>query len=122
MSMVCVFAAGGCVENNLEEDVVDAWQDIASIRRAGVKPWEFMFNAKDHELPDTADDLEEYRLPAGELEDLGRQVTQLRRQVSQRAAAIKAIGDAADVPHVPPAVDLTVLAAAEERRRQRERA
>ena len=65
------FAAGGCVENNLEEDVVDAWQDIASIRRAGVKPWEFIFNAKDHELPATASDVNDFRLPASELEHLG---------------------------------------------------
>ena len=72
------FAIAGCVENNLADDVADAWQEIDSIRRRVAEPWEFLFNAKDHELPDTADDLEEFRLPAGELEDLGRQVTRLR--------------------------------------------
>ena len=86
------FAAGGCVENNLEEDVVDAWQDIASIRRAGVKPWEFIFNAKDHELPDWIDDLEIYRLSDEELMELGQKVTRLRDQIAERAATIKAIG------------------------------
>ena len=108
------FAIAGCVENNLEDDVADAWREIVSIRRDAGEPWEFIFNAKDYELPDAADDLEEFCLPVGELEDLGRQVTRLRQQVSQRTAAIKAIGDAADVPQVPPALDMTLLTAAGE--------
>ena len=42
------------------------------MRRDRAEPWEFIFNAKDYELPDAADDLEEFRLSANELEDLGR--------------------------------------------------
>ena len=91
------FAIAGCVENNLEDDVADAWLEINSMRRDRAEPWEFIFNAKDHELPDATDNLEEFRLTANELEDLGMKVTRLRQQVSQRTAAIKAIGDAADV-------------------------
>ena len=71
------FAIAGCVENNLEDDIVDAWQEMDSMRRDRAEPWEFNFNAKDHELPDDADDLEEFRLPADELEDLGKKVTRL---------------------------------------------
>ena len=73
------FAIAGCVENNLEDDIVDAWQEMDSMHRDRAEPWEFNFNAKDHELPDVADDLEEFRLPADELEDLGRKVTRLRQ-------------------------------------------
>ena len=44
-----------------------------------------LFDPKDHELPDAADDLNPYRLSIDELEDLGRQVTRLREQVTARA-------------------------------------
>ena len=96
------FVVAGCVENMLEDDLVDAWQEIESIQRDGAEPWEFLFNAKDHELPDSANDIDDFRLSVDELEDLGRQVTRLREQVSQRTAACLSIGDAADVSPIPP--------------------
>ena len=84
------FAIAGCVENSLEDDLADAWQDIDSLFQSAAKPWKFIFNAKDHELPATASDVNDFRLPASELERLGKQVTQLRELVRHRAEAIKA--------------------------------
>ena len=56
----------------------DAWAEIDSLHHEGVPPWEFIFNAKDHELPDDEDDLDQFRLKRSELKELGRHVTSLR--------------------------------------------
>ena len=48
------------------------------MHREGVPPWEFIFNAKDHELPDDEDDLDQFRLNRSELKELGKHVTSLR--------------------------------------------
>ena len=95
----------------LEEDLDDAWQEIESIRKSDGNDWRFIFNAKDHELAETSNDLEDFRLSGNELESLGKQVTQLRQQVSARVGAIKAIGDAGDIPEIPPEIDFRALAA-----------
>ncbi len=60
-----------------------------------------MFNAKDHELPDWEENLDQYRLSTDELEELGKKVTRLRSQAAERAATIKAVGDASHVPRLP---------------------
>ena len=62
----------------LADDLADAWEEIKHIRKGGIPNWQFVFNAKDHELPVTANDLDEFRLPANNLELLGKQVTRLR--------------------------------------------
>ena len=69
------FSVGGCVENMLEDDHEEAWQEIESIRKSDANDWRFIFNAKDHELAETANDLDDFRLTANELERLGKQVT-----------------------------------------------
>ena len=56
------FAFAGCVENLLREDVADAWLDIDDLGRQSTEPWKFVWNAKDHELPDSVTDLEQFRL------------------------------------------------------------
>ena len=63
----------------LEDDLTDAWEEIEHVLQGGATPWQYVFNAKDHELPDTANDLEEFRLSANDLELLGKQVTRLRK-------------------------------------------
>ena len=52
------FALAGCYKSRLCDDLEDAWAEIDSLHRKGVPPWEFIFNAKDHELPDDEDDLD----------------------------------------------------------------
>ena len=78
------YAIAGCVENMLEDDLTDAWEEIEHVLQGGTAPWQFVFNAKDHELPATANDLDEFKLSANDLELLGKQVTRLRKQVSER--------------------------------------
>ena len=46
------FGIAGCYQCRLCDDLDDAWAEIDSLHREGVPPWEFIFNAKDHELPD----------------------------------------------------------------------
>lgn len=72
------FAFDGCVENTLRDDVADAWDDIESILKSDTEPWQFVWNAKDHELPNSVTDLEQFRLSSEELRDLGESVTRLR--------------------------------------------
>ena len=72
----------------LEDDLLDSWEEINSFRRGDIQPWEFIFNAKDHELPDDANDLEQFRLPANELERLGRDATRLRELCGQHMPPI----------------------------------
>ena len=57
------FSVTGCRENSLSEDVAEAWAEISAAHEYGVPPWDFVFNAKEHELPDSATDIEQYRLP-----------------------------------------------------------
>lgn len=45
------FQYSGCLELDVEDDIEQAWKEIDSIKADGKKPWQFVFNAKDHELP-----------------------------------------------------------------------
>ena len=58
--------------------MVEAWAEIESIPKALIEPWEFIFNAKDHELSNCEDDLNQFRLKKSELKELGKHVTLLR--------------------------------------------
>jgi len=53
-------------------------------------------------LPDSATNIEQYRLPIEALEELGQNVTRLRDQADERASLIDYQGDAADAPRQPP--------------------
>ena len=57
------FTIAGCLEIRLKEDVDDAWAEIEAIHQDGVPPFEFIFDAKDCELPNSVKNLEPYRLP-----------------------------------------------------------
>ena len=103
------FTIAGCHVSHLTEDVDDAWAEIDAIHGEGVPPWEFLFNAAEHELPNSATNIELYRLPADELEDLGKKVTRLRAQASERAAAIESTGDAADTARLPAELNRQLL-------------
>ena len=72
----------------------DAWAEIEAIHQDGVPPFEFIFDAKDCELPNSVKSLQPYRLPDDELKELGEKVTRLRELFSAKAAAIKTYGDA----------------------------
>ena len=72
----------------------DAWAEIEAIHQDGVPPFEFVFDAKDCELPNSVKSLEPYRLPDDELKELGEKVTILREIFSAKAATIKTYGDA----------------------------
>ena len=99
------FTIAGCHAIHLTEDMDDAWAHIEATHQEGVLPWDFAFNAEDHELPEGETDLEQFRLPIDDLEELGKKVTRLRAQASERAAAIESTGDAADAARLPPELD-----------------
>ena len=103
------FTIAGCHVSHLTEDVDDAWAEIDAIHGEGVPPWEFLFNAADHELPNSATNIEPYRLTTDELEELGRKVTRLRAQASERAVAIESTGDAADTARLPAELNRQLL-------------
>ena len=96
------FTMIGCHDIPLTEDTSDAWAHIEAAHQEGVLLWDFIFNAKEHELPDSATDIEPHRLSAKVLEDLGYKVTRLRNQADERASLINYQGDAADAPRQPP--------------------
>ena len=73
-----LFRFSGCLELNVEEDVEQAWQEINMMKLDGKPVWQFIFNAKDHELPNAEQDLNKYRLSADELHGLGIHVARLR--------------------------------------------
>ena len=54
------FTIAGCHVSHLTEDVDDAWAEIDAIHGEGVPPWEFLFNAAEHELPNSATNIEPY--------------------------------------------------------------
>ena len=62
-----------------------------------------LFDPKYHELPARASDIDEYRLPEDELEELGLKVIRLRENVQARVAAIKAVGDGVSTARARPA-------------------
>ena len=95
------FSVTGCRDNPLSEDVAEAWAEISAAHEDGVPPWDFVFNAKEHELPDSAADIEQYRLPVEALEELGKKATRLRDQADERASLINYQGYADDAPRQP---------------------
>jgi len=96
------FTIAGCHDILLTEDIADAWAHIEATHKEGVLPWDFVFNADDYKLPESETDLEQFRLPIDNLEELGKKVTRLRAQASERSVAIESIGDAADTARLPP--------------------
>ena len=51
-----------------------AWEDVDDV-------WAPLFNPKDYEQPHISQDVADYILPVDELEELGKQVVQLREHV-----------------------------------------
>ena len=90
------FTIAGCLEIRLKEDVDDAWADIEAAHQDGVLPWEFVFDAKEYELPNSVKSLQPYRLTDNELKELGEKVTKMRELFAAKAATIKAYGDVFD--------------------------
>ena len=90
------FTIAGCHDILLTEDMTDAWADIEAAHQDGVLPWEFVFDAKEYELPNSVKSLQPYRLTDDELKELGEKVTRLRELFAAKAATIKAYGDVFD--------------------------
>jgi hypothetical protein len=79
------FEISGLGEFKLEEDVAEAWDEIDDVSKEmpsdehdGRNAWAPLFNPKDLEHVDYSKDPEDYRLPANELEELGKHVAMLR--------------------------------------------
>ena len=72
------FSIAGCFSNKLDDDLVEAQEEIQSLALASNNDWKFEFDPREHELPEHSCDYERSRLPDDELEELGSKVVQLR--------------------------------------------
>ena len=89
----------------VNEDAKEAWTEINSLGSNSLNSWEFVFNADEHRLPDSENDINVFRLSEDQLLDFGKRVTRLRQHVNQRVATIAAFGHAEHVPFIPPELD-----------------
>ena len=89
----------------VNEDAKEAWAEINSLGSSSLNSWEFVFNADEHRLPDSENDINVFRLSEDQLLDFGKRVTRLREHVNQRVATIAAYGHAEHVPLIPSELD-----------------
>ena len=61
----------GFNEHKLEEDLDEAWEEIVNVKHLASELWQPLFNPKLYEKPDVSQELDDYRLTADELEELG---------------------------------------------------
>lgn len=99
------FELSGCLACKLEDDLREAHDELDSLTVDHDEPWELLFDPKAGELSRGAQDIEQYRLSADVLEDLGLKVAGLRVQVKARVGALTAVGDASVVRQVPEELD-----------------
>ena len=104
------FELAGCQASKLDDDLVEAQEELASLNHDRDQSWELLFSPKQDELPKEAQDIEPYRLSAEDLKALGEQVTDLRALVKARVGALKAVGHVSFVPDEPLRLDQATVA------------
>ena len=71
----------------VNEDAKEAWTEINSLGSSSLNSWEFVFNADEHRLPDSENDINVFRLSEDQLLDFGKRVTRLRESPRYPLAA-----------------------------------
>lgn len=62
------FEISGCRVNILEDDLLEAKQELEALERIEIGSWALIFNPRDHELPRDAQNVDQHRLSPNELE------------------------------------------------------